>query len=166
MRVSGRGASETVLERRHGLMEPPIRENGEKTKLMDKENSFIQTVMCMKANGPTIKSMGMECTHMPTVPSTKATGKTISSTALEWSHGPIPLTTRECIALDESMVWALTSGMTALNILVIGTKIRYLELESTHGSMADVTRVNGKRTIWRVLASTTGVMVECTSGST
>lgn len=45
-----------------GLTEQNMKENGEMDRLLEKENSFILMVICMKANGLIIKQMDLE--HM------------------------------------------------------------------------------------------------------
>ena len=63
-KVSGKVGSEMVLESRLGLMVPNILESGERTELMEKEDSFMLMVIFMMDFGQMIKRMVSEFISM------------------------------------------------------------------------------------------------------
>jgi len=67
------------LESRLGQTEPNTLENGERTKLKEKETLFMWTEMCMMASGLTTKPMATVSTNMSMEPCTKENGKMIYS---------------------------------------------------------------------------------------
>lgn len=75
------------LARKSGQMAQNMKESGDLTKPMAKENSGMQMVMYMKVSGKTTRLMALVCMFMSTVLSTKAIGVTTCKTVLALNPG-------------------------------------------------------------------------------
>ena len=132
-----------------------------KIALTAKASSYTSMAMFMMVFGQTTKQTVQVPTNMSMVLCTKVNGKTTYNMARVLRPGLIKAAMKVNMLLAESMESEVTNGMTEVSTLVIGVKIRLVELASTLGWMGEGMKASGWITTWKALASTSGMTEEC-----
>ena len=97
---------------KNGKMEPCMKDSGNLTKQMDKENSGTWMEIFLKVNGLMIKRMGTGYILIRMVRNIKDFGKMIFNMGKEKKHGWMALSTKANTKKEESMDGANISGKT------------------------------------------------------
>ena len=124
MKVNGLEVSEMVMEFSNGQMELDMKDNGEITEPMEKENSLILMVIFMREIGLMIRQMVMEYIIILMAQCMKDIGETIFSMDMVKKAGLMALFMKVNIWLVKNMELVFIVGMMAQNIKENGLKIK------------------------------------------
>lgn len=121
------------LVNKFGLMEQNILVNGEKIKLMEKENLSMLMETFTTDSGLMIKRMVLEHIDMSMALCMKASGKMIFNTEKVSRHGLIRVDMRVNMLTVANTASVLINGVMEANIQGTGKKIKLVDLVFTLG---------------------------------
>ena len=121
------------LVNKFGLMEQNILVNGEKIKLMEKENLSMLMETFTTDSGLMIKRMVLEHIDMSMALCMKASGKMIFNTEKVSRHGLIRVDMRVNMLTVANTASVLINGVMEANIQGTGKKIKLVDLVCTLG---------------------------------
>jgi len=147
---------------KYGKMDRNMRATGKMTWLMGKEDSFILTVMFMKASGLTIRLTEREYIFIWTELNITETGERINNTGLELRPGLMGLSMKATMNMEKNMERVLLNGLTARNILVNSITITSTAKEFILGAMEEDMKVSGKTIKCMARELLLGLMAEST----
>ena len=141
-------------------MGPNMKDIGKIIKRMGREHFGTFTEIGTRANGKETKHTDLGNILIVTERPMKAIGEMIYSMDQELNSGMITQDTKVIIIKGRNTGKGITRGKTAHNILVIGMKIKYMELGSIDGTMADSMKETGQIIIWTDMACILGKTAE------